>query len=314
MSWKSIVTAGLLCVLASPAFADPTLTVTGGRQTRTAVVANQKRVWNIAVAPDLTASPTGSPLAIELGFRATGGNILSISGAQNAPSRVEHEDDPNGQPGNTIFGWEALTDVGAGNMRPIGTQIGTGANADEAVAFIGTADFTTASRQDLITITTDLSVTSLAWGGRFTAAGADAGVGTFTNGRIAHVMGAGSANFHSYVGSLVSGSTTAGQEYMGDMDGSGDTNFGDLAAFGQALQMAAAYEAARPNLNRIGRGDANGDGAFNFGDLAGFGQLLQNVAPLGSGSSLESASVPEPASFVLIALGAGLAVLRRRSR
>ena len=84
MSWKSIVTAGVLCVLASPAFADPTLTVTGGRQTRTAVVANQRRVWNVAVAPDLTASPTGSPLAVELGFRATGGNILSISGAQNA--------------------------------------------------------------------------------------------------------------------------------------------------------------------------------------------------------------------------------------
>ena len=101
---------------------------------------------------------------------------------------------------------------------------------------------------------------------------------------------------------------------MGDMDGSGDTNFGDLAAFGQGLQMAAAYTAAHPNLNRIGRGDANGDGAFNFGDLAGFGQLLQNVPPLGSGSSLEGGSVPEPASFVLIALGAGFAVLRRRSR
>ena len=54
---------------------------------------------------------------------------------------------------------------------------------------------------------------------------------------------------------------------------------------------------------------------FNFGDLAGFGQLLQNVVPLGSGSSLaEGASVPEPASFVLIALGAAFAVLRRRSR
>jgi hypothetical protein len=280
-----------------------------------------KRVWNVAVAPDLTASPTGSPLALELGFRATGGNILSITGAQNAkpaipdpaPARVEHEDDPNGQPGNVIFGWETLTDVGAGNMQPIGTQIGTGANADEAVAYIGTADFTTNARQDLLTITTDLSVTSLAWGGRFMANGTPAAVGTFTNGRIAHVQGASSTNFHSYVGSLAAGSTLAGQEFMADMDGSGDTNFGDLAAFGQGLQMAAAYRAARPHLNLVGRGDANGDGNFNFGDLAGFGQLLQNVAPLGSGSSLEGASVPEPASFVLIALGAGFAMLRRRS-
>jgi hypothetical protein len=315
MSWKSIVTAGVLCVLASEAFAQgPTLAVTGGRQTRTAVAGNLRRVWNVAVAPDLTVSPTGSPLAVELGFRATGGNILSISGAQNAPSRVEHEDDPNGQPGETIFGWETLVDVGAGNMKPIGTQIGTGANADEAVAFIGTNDFTTAARQDLVTITTDLSVTSLAWGGRFMPNGTAAAVGAFVNGRIAHAQGASSANFHSYVGSLLSGSTTAGNEYMADMNGNGDANFGDLAAFGQALQQAAAYTTAFPNLNRIGRGDANGDGLFNFGDLAGFGQLLQNVPPLGSGAGLESASVPEPASFVLIALGAGLAVLRRRSR
>jgi hypothetical protein len=313
MSWKSIVTAGLLCVLASPVFADPTLTVTGGRLTRTAVPANLKRVWNVAVAPDLTASPSGSPLAVELGFRATGGNILSISSDQNEPSRVEHEDDPNGQPGNVIFGWETLTNLGGTppNMQPIGTQIGTGANADEAVAFIGTADFTTNARQDLLTITTDASVTSLAWGGRFNANGTAAAVGAFVNGRIAHVQGASSANFHSYVGSLLSGSTTAGQEFMADMNGNGDANFGDLAAFGQALQQAAAYTAANPHLNRVGRGDANGDGAFNFGDLAGFGQLLQNVPPLGSGSG---ASVPEPASFVLIALGAGFAMLRRRSR
>jgi PEP-CTERM motif-containing protein len=312
MSWKSIVTAGVLCVLASPAIADPTLTVTGGRLTRAA--ANNRRVWNVAVAPDLALSPTGSPLALELAFTAAGGNILSISGAQNAPSRVEHEDDPNGQPGETVFGWEAVVDVGGGNMKPIGTQIGTGANANRAVAFIGTADFTTASRQDLLTITTEANVTALAWGGHYLANGTAAAVGTFANGRIAHVQGASTTNFHNYVGSLNAGSTTAGQEFMGDMDGSGDTNFGDLAAFGQGLQNAAAYATARPHLNRIGRGDANGDGLLNFGDLAGFGQLLQNVPPLGSGSSLEGASVPEPASFVLIALGAGFAVLRRRSR
>ena len=91
--------------------------------------------------------------------------------------------------------------------------------------------------------------------------GTAAAVGAFVNGRIAHAQGASTTNFHSYVGSLVSGSMTAGQEYMADMDGSGDTNFGDLAAFGQGLQQAAAYTAARPHLNRVGRGDANGDGA-----------------------------------------------------
>ena len=112
-------------------------------------------------------------------------------------------------------------------MKPIGTQIGTGANANRAVAFIGTADFTTASRQDLLTITTDATVTALAWGGHYLANGTPAAVGTFANGLIAHAQGATSANFYSYVGSLNAGSTTAGQEFMADMDGSGDANFAE---------------------------------------------------------------------------------------
>jgi hypothetical protein len=224
----------VLCVLASPVFADPTLTVTGSRLTRPAVPANARRVWNIAIAPDLAASPGGSPLAVELGFRAIGGNIISISSDQNEPSRVEKEDDPNGQPGNVIFGWEALTDVGGGNMQPIGTQVGTGANADEAVAFVGTNDFTTGSRQDLLTIVTDASVTSLEWGGRYNTNGSLAAVGAFVSGRIAQVMGTTAANFHSYDSSLAANAPGA-TRFLADMNGDGNTNFGDLASFGQAL-------------------------------------------------------------------------------
>src|SRR5688500_10118990 len=131
MSWKSLVSAGLLCVMASPVLAAPTLTVTGSRRTTSTTGANNVRIWNIAVAPDLAHHPTGSPLALELAFRATGGNILGISSDQNeAPeaTRVEKEDDPNGQPGERVFGWETLTDLGAGNMKPVGTQF-SGADA-----------------------------------------------------------------------------------------------------------------------------------------------------------------------------------------
>ncbi len=314
MSWKSIVSAGVLCVLASPVFGDPTLTVTGSRLTLPPVPANARRVWNVAVSPDLVLSPTGSPLAVELGFRATGGNIISISGAQNAPSRVEHEDDPNGQPGNRIFGWEAQVDVGGGNMQPIGTQVGTGAATADAVAFIGTADFTTAARQDLLTIVTDASVTSLAWGGHFNANGTAAAVGTFVNGRIAQASGATTTNFHSYVGSLAQNGAGA-TRFLADMNGDGNTNFGDLLGFGQALTNAAAYTAANPHLNRVGRGDINGDGNLNFGDLAGFGMKLTGTPGAGAGLDGGSgASVPEPTSCVLVALGAALAMFRRRSR
>jgi hypothetical protein len=310
MSWKSIVSAGVLCVLASPVFADPTLVITGSRNNR---AATPRKVWNVAIAPDLTASPGGSPLAVELGFRAIGGNIISISSDQNEPSRVEKEDDPNGQPGNVIFGWEALTDVGGGNMQPIGTQVGTGANADEAVAFVGTNDFTTGSRQDLLTIVTDASVTSLEWGGRYNTNGSLAAVGAFVSGRIAQVMGTTAANFHSYDSSLAANAPGA-TRFLADMNGDGNTNFGDLASFGQALTNPAAYTTAFPHLNRAGRGDANGDGNLNFGDLAGFGQILSG-AP-GAGASLGAgSSVPEPASCVLVALGMTIvAMLRRRSR
>jgi hypothetical protein len=245
-----------------------------------------------------------------LGFRAIGGNIISASAAQNA-TRVEHADNP----GNVIFGWEALTNLGGTppNMQPVGIQVGTGANADEAVAYLGTADFTTAQRQDLLTIVTDASVTSLQWGGRFNANGTSAAVGAFVNGRIAHIQGTSSANFHSYVGSLAQNGAGA-TRFLADMNGDGNTNFGDLAAFGQALTNAAAYTAANPHLNRVGRGDINGDGNFNFGDLAGFGAKLTGTPGAGAGLDAAGASVPEPASCALVALGVALAMLRRRSR
>jgi hypothetical protein len=256
-------------------------------------------------------------LAVELGFRATGGNIISISAAGNvAPevARVEHEDDPNGQPGNTIFGWEALTNLGGTppNMQPVGTQVGTGANADEAVAFIGTADFTTNQRQDLLTIVTDSTVTSLAWGGRFNADGTAAAVGAFVNGRIAHVQGASSANFHSYVGSLAQNAAGA-TRFVGDMNGDGNNNFLDAPGFGLALTNPAMYRTNNPHLNRVSRGDINGDGNINFLDAPAFGQLLTNP---GAGAGLEAAgaSVPEPASCALVVLGVALGMLRRRSR
>jgi hypothetical protein len=310
MSWKSIVTAGLLCVLASPVFADPALVVTGSRLNR---AATPTRVWNISVSPDLAISPGGSPLAVELGFRAIGGNIISASAARNMPSRVEHANDPNGQPGNAVFGWETNTDLGGGNMKPVGVQVGTGANADEAVAFLGTADFTTGTRQDLLTIITEAGVTSLEWGGRFNPDGTTAAVGAFLNGRIAHVQGTSSANFHSYDGALAQNAAGA-TRFLVDMNGDGNVNFGDLAAIGQAITNPAGYATAFPHLNRIDRGDANGDGNLNFGDLAGIGQILTG-AP-GAGASLAAASaVPEPATYLLVALGMSLVgVLRRRSR
>jgi hypothetical protein len=246
-------------------------------------------------------SPDGSPLALELGFRATGGNILSASAAQNFV-RVEHTDNA----GNAIFGWETLTDVGGGNMKPVGIQIGTGANANTAVAYLGTADLPMGLKYDLLTIVTEATVTSLAWGGRFNADGTMAPIGTFENGRIAHLQGNNSTNFHSYSGSLPQNAPGA-TRFLADMNGDGLTNFADLAPFGSSIITPQQYVFQFPHLNRAGRGDANGDGLFNFGDLASFGQTVLGTP--GAAAGLDAASVPEPATWTILALGAVTAVL-----
>lgn len=322
MSWKSLLTAGLLCVLATPAFAAPTLRVTGSINNKNA---SPVRVWNVAAGPDIALDPT-TALALELGFEAVGGNILSIQATPNmaaaaAPAAARVDFDTN--PGNVIFGWETLTDVDptAGvNMKPVGVQLGTGANANKAVAFLGSNLFTTAGNRDMLTITTQSSVTALNWGGRYDAAGAllplTGSLPVGGRARIAQGDGTptGGTNFQeaTYVGSLAS-LGPANLRFLADMEGNGTVNSFDITPFSQALNTPNTYKTNRPNLNIL-RGDVNGSGGINSFDITPFSQILNGVGITGSGSGFELASVPEPASVMVAGVIVACASMIRRRR
>jgi hypothetical protein len=105
MSWKSIVTTGLLCLIAAPVWALPSIRVDDGG------LSGGNRVWNVIVTPSLN-----SAMGVELGFaRTTGaGNILT------AVSNSNWEDDgvaPIGNPGSnpyTLTTTEGVQPVGGG--------------------------------------------------------------------------------------------------------------------------------------------------------------------------------------------------------
>ena len=122
MSWKSLVTAGLLCVLASPAFAAPTRV-----HHQWWLDASGNWIWNVTVTPTAAATP----LATELGFKQTVGNGLkSVTNADPATW------DTN-TPGNQIFTWE--TSYGS-PAKPEGIEANcTGCTITNTAALGGTA-------------------------------------------------------------------------------------------------------------------------------------------------------------------------------
>src|SRR5437773_127504 len=87
MSWKSLVTAGLLCVLASPVFAAPNMSLNAnGTSASGHLDTNGNWSWALTVTPDLTLVPdsSGTPVAIELGL--TSSSTGTVSGQGNVVS------------------------------------------------------------------------------------------------------------------------------------------------------------------------------------------------------------------------------------
>jgi hypothetical protein len=103
---------------------------------------------------------------------------------------------------------------------------------------------------------------------------------------------------------------------VGDMNGDGYVDGNDIAGFVLALTDPNAYLAAYPNMtlqDMTIRGDINDDGYVDGNDIASFVDLLVNGSA--SPAAGPAAAVPEPSSFLLLAMGAaGFLVWARRQK
>jgi hypothetical protein len=304
MSWKSLVTASLLCVLASPAFAQPKLSITNG-----GLDATGNWIWNVRIAPNATTDP----LATELGFTANG-TVKSVS--NDLPANWD-----TNNPGNQIFTWETAYGTPA---KPEGIEADcTGCTVTNTSTLGGHASTVVAGTLNQVfsamgskpLAAGDLSSpagglanstpymtfktagpTSTSLTSSITLSGSYSG-----SGHIADVNGAAITNYKGFTG--VASRTAFG----GDANLDGTVNFSDV------LVMSPNY--GHTVTNGWAGADFTGDGQVNFSDVLimspNYGHSGGSNTPLnvtgvadtpGAGAGLGSAAVPEPASIALLGL------------
>jgi len=318
MSWKSLVTASLLCVLASPAFAVPQLEITSG-----GLDASGNWIWNVRIAPTTNTTP----VATELGFTANTG-LKSVTNASPASWDTNTA-------GNQIFSWEVPYNTppkpeGIEANCPTGTCTITNAAAlpatgghpqtlvngtlNQVFSALGSADNLTLSSPAGTTIgasvpyltITSAGPTSTATTGSLTLSGSYAG-----SGHVSEITtGANPTNYKGFTG--VASRTVV----------PGDANLSDGVLGSSAAVTGADLAILASNLGKPGtfiwsQGDFNGSGTVTGADLAilaanlGKTNIAGSTTKLtatgvadtpGAGAGLGSAAVPEPASIALLGL------------
>jgi len=298
MSWKSLVTTGLFCLLASPAFAQPNMAlVKGGAQAGTSGHLNAAGnwVWTVQVTPALTMVPdtSGTPVAMEAGFTSSStggaagqGNV--ISAVRNPASGTGSFDTIN--PGAVVFGsWQTsangLLDANSNN-RPTGIQtscasgacstesyttpaglggdssvLNTAANAQQVFAALGSINFTTAGAKNVMDIVVQRPVVTTGNPITTTTVKVSGVYGTGgTNARLTQVTGLTGTTY-----TTSNFDTFCGNSYSftqtakgGDTDLDGDVDFTDY----QTLTVSYNQGPGKTWYN----GDYDGNGVVDFTD------------------------------------------------
>jgi len=321
MSWKSLVTTGLFCLLAAPAFAQNMGLIKGGTVASNNLNAAGNWVWTVQITPNLALVPdtSGTPVAAELGFTSSStgaaagqGNLLFASNLSTGAG--DKFDTIN--PGAVIFSsWQtagnALLDANSNN-RPTGiqTQCASGncsnqsytlpggdssiassgvlpaASAQQQVfAALGSVNFTTAGAKDFIQIVAQRPVVTT--GNPVTTTtikvGGVYGTGS-TNGRLTQING-GTAGGPYTTGNF---DTFGGNAYSftrtakgGDSDLDGDIDFTDY----QILINSYGPTTGRQWQD----GDYDGSGVVDFTDyqilINGYGPASNyTVGPVSPGA------------------------------